>query len=795
MPLALLNFAGVSWWVPVLLLAAVLFPLAWFALRPAQPGRGASAVGLGLRGAGVALLLLALLDPQWVASRAKRGANIVAVVADNSLGLTVAESDAVTTRGDMLAATLNGPNATWLDNLRSEFQVRSYVFGESLQRVRDFSALDFRENRSDLRTALSEIRERLGSEPLAGIVVLTDGNATDLGDADFDWTDFPPLHVVAVGETGRVRDMRLTRTDLQQTEFDDAPVSLRTAVGATGLAGQAAQVRIEPLLAGVNNSPSPRTVRLPDSNEADAEVDFAWRPDGDGVQFYAVNLVAAPDESIAEATRHNNRRYVMVDRGRPTYRILYLGGRPNWEFKFLNRALQRDAQLDLVGLIRLARREPKFEFRGRAGESNNPLFRGFDREGDAAPRYDEPVLTRINTRSEEELRNGFPRDATELFSYDAVILDDVEAEFFTSAQQLLLRRFVSERGGGLLMLGGIDTLGSGGYAASSLASALPVYLDRQNAGAPQGDLRWELTREGWLEPWARVRPNAADERDRLAAMPAFLVGNGIASIKPGATLLATLTDDAGTTFPGLAAQRFGSGRVAVLAVGDLWRWGMVDGGAREDLARFWRQLTRWLVTDVPERVQLRIRSDVESAPDVVLQVDVKDEEHRPLDLARVVLTVERLESGAEQASTASTPVFTSAQILAEPVAEVVGRYEARFTAREPGGYRVTAIATDRAGKSIGQDSGGWVHDPLAAEFAALEPNVELFTRMARESGGSVTALRDTAALNALASRLVQAPAPITETRAQALWHSPWVFLLVLGCFLAEWVWRRWKGLP
>src|SRR5690606_24525041 len=139
------------------------------------------------------------------------------------------------------------------------FQVRSYVFGESLQRVRDFSALDFRENRSDLRTALSEIRERLGSEPLTGIVVLTDGNATDLGDADFDWTDFPPLHVVAVGETGRVRDMRLTRTDLQQTEFNDAPVSLRTAVGATGLAGQAAQVRIEPLLAGMNNSPSPRT--------------------------------------------------------------------------------------------------------------------------------------------------------------------------------------------------------------------------------------------------------------------------------------------------------------------------------------------------------------------------------------------------------------------------------------------------------------------------------------------------------------------------------------------------------
>src|SRR5207253_10034091 len=106
-------------------------------------------------------------------------------------------------------------------------------------------------------------------------------------------------------------------------------------------------------------------------------------------------------EKSEEATLANNRTVLVVDRGRGPYRILYVAGRPNWEFKFLNRAVQEDDQLQLVGLIRVARREPKFNFMGRPGETSNPLFRGF---GNQAPeeveRYDRPVLIRLNTRDE-----------------------------------------------------------------------------------------------------------------------------------------------------------------------------------------------------------------------------------------------------------------------------------------------------------------------------------------------------------------------------------------------------------
>ena len=178
---------------------------------------------------------------------------------------------------------------------------------------------------------------------------------------------------------------------------------------------------------------------------------------------------------------HACKQHLCCGRGRGTraHRILFVSGRPNWEFKFLNRAAQGDDQLQLVGLIRVASREPKFTFLGRSGEASNPLFRGFgNQSAEEVERYDQPVVVRLNTRDEFELRGGFPRSAEELYAYQAVIVDDLEAAFFTPDQAALLQKFVSERGGGFLMLGGMESFQEGKYQRTPVGDMLPVYLDR-----------------------------------------------------------------------------------------------------------------------------------------------------------------------------------------------------------------------------------------------------------------------------------------------------------------------------
>lgn len=66
---------------------------------------------------------------------------------------------------------------------------------------------------------------------------------------------------------------------------------------------------------------------------------------------------------------------------------------------------------------------------------------------------------------------------------------------------------------------------------------------------------------------------------------------------------------------------------------------MALGGGRgeddeDDLEKSWRQTARWLVSDVPERVEASITPTTAGDSDaVLLQVRLRDEQYRPLDNA------------------------------------------------------------------------------------------------------------------------------------------------------------------
>ena len=281
-----------------------------------------------------------------------------------------------------------------------------------------------------------------------------------------------------------------------------------------------------------------------------------------------------------------------------------------------------------------------------------------------------------------------------------------------------------------------------------------------------------------------------EERERLARMPGFRVLNPLSGVKPGATVLATVEDKNGRSFPALAAQNFGAGRVASVAVGDLWRWGLHGESEQADLARFWRQLARWLVSDVPARVSVRVEPITDEAR-VKLRVVARDEEFRPMESANVHLTLKRMGASAPGENEKGA-LFAQVTVEAESVPDLPGTFEASFTARDAGAYLAEADVVDTLGRPVGRAQAGWVSDPAADEFRTLEPNRTLLAELARRTGGELTAWSQ---LDRLKEKLQLRPAPIEETWSFPLWHRPEVFLLVLACFLTEWIWRRWRGLP
>ena len=729
----------------------------------------------------IVLLAICLLEPMLSTQKPRRGANLLLLLADSSQSLQLRDAGQRQTREQMLRAKLT-EQTSWQDRLDDEFDVRRYTFDRQLQ------SSDFADYRADgigssIIHSLQSIAQRYRERPQAGTLLLTDGNATDVPDVDLDWSEFAPVYPVVVGGRRPARDIGISRFSVSQTNFESAPVNISAELRCQGYDGknivaqlldEAGEELDRQSIAGVQDD-RPFALR------------FQLRPEKRGINVYRVRVFEEDTEAqfddaakSREATLVNNERLVLVDRAKGPYRVLYVAGRPNWEFKFLRRALLQDDEIDMIGLLRIAKREPKFTFRGHIGERTNPLFRGFENEDEEqAEQYDEPVLIRLGTKDAEELRNGFPKSAEELFQYHAVILDDVEANYFDETQKSLIQEFVSARGGGLLMLGGQESFSQGKYDRTPIGELLPVYLNRSTKTYENENMKLSLTRDGWLQPWVRIKSTEDAENERLQAMPRFRTLNPVQSIKPGASIMASVENTQGQRFPALVVQRFGKGRVGALLIGDLWRWHLNADTSNDDLLKSWRQTVRWLVADVPRPVDTEIQQMADANLTVNLKVTVNDEAYRPLDNATVTIDVTK-------------PDGQTVQLSAQAMDSTAGQYSTRFVPRESGAYRARVTAKSADGKIIGDRQVGWVTEPANDEFQTLTPNRELMQRIAKQTGGEVIELDG---LDRFAASLPGREVPLVETKIYPWWHTWYIFLLAVGLLIVEWGLRRWRGLP
>lgn len=784
MILASLIWGAPGWFWPAVACAVVALALLAWGYRRARAGFGVRSCAGLFKAVGIAALLLCLLEPLFSGTRPRPGANLFLLLADDSQSLQIRDPGADKSRAEVLRELL-ADGTPWLTRLSQDFDVRRYSFAERLRSLNPLEELTAQGSGSSLATALDTIAQRFQGRPLAGVLLLTDGNATDLPDEQAGWSGLPPIYPVAIGRDAPAKDLSIRQVAVSQTNFEQTPVTIRAEVGAEGYESEKVVVQ---LLDASGGELQRQTLELAQDDKPRV-VRFRLRPTRSGVSFYQVRAAVESElEQIeasgksTEATLANNGKLAVVHRPRGPYRVMYVSGRPNWEFKFLRRAVAVDSEVDLVGLIRIAKREPKFAFLGRRGDSANPLYKGFeDHNPEDAEQYDQPVLIRIDTRDDAELRDGFPQTADVLYQYHAVILDDVEAGFFTQDQMLLLQKFVSLRGGGFLMLGGAESFREGEYGRTPVGELLPVYLDRLPPRASSGRHRLALTREGWLQPWIRLHETEQDERERLKAMPAFEVFNRVPGIKPGAAVLANVTDEAGQLHPALVAQRFGKGRTAALLVGDAWRWGLQRKAQEEDnLAKAWRQTVRWLLAEVPRRIELDARRKQGSPGAAVeLQVRVRDHEFKPLDNASVELTI-------------TAPGGKEHRLRADADDEEAGTYVATYVPRSSGAYLARAVVTAADGSSLGEEETGWTAEPAAEEFRRLAPDLSLLKRIANETGGEVV---PPDRLQQFVSDLPNRKILVTEPWVYPLWHRPIVFLLAIACLTAEWGLRRIKGLP
>lgn len=710
-------------------------------------GRADLTVLVALRVLAVGLLGLSLLEPVLRLMTVAPQQSFVGVLLDDSQSQSI-KDERGRARGDFMRERLLDPKGDIRRSLDRRFKVRFFRFSDSAERVQG-TGLTFAGAQTNLAEALRRAKEELADVPVSGLVLVSDGADNVAGPLSETLLDLRnrqiPVFTVGLGRERFTRDIEITRVEVPASVLQGSSVVASLAIKATGAGRTPLKLTVED---------SGRILSAQDIEPGAAEsstVRVAIRADEPGPRLLRFKVAPIDGEQVLE----NNEFDVALDVLGRREKILYFEGAARFEAKFLRRAVQDDENLQVATLERT---------------SDNKFIR-------------------LDVDDAEELAAGFPRTRDDLFAYRGLILGGVEASFFSVDQIRMITDFVSQRGGGLLMIGSDKSFSEGGYAGTAVAEALPVALDP--TGAPRADdptppfqwLKVNVTPLGAAQPVTQLAANEADNEKHFKALPPLSSVNNVTRVKPGASaLLAGLSEGtaAGDDRVVLAFHRYGRGRAFAFPVQDSWRWQMhadvsVDDASHET---FWRQMLRQLVSGVGGPVSTTLSSGLVSpgAP-VTITADVADETFIRVNDAVVSATIQK-------------PNGEAREIPLRWTVDKDGEYTAEFRPDERGVHEIRVTAR-RAGKTLGEDLSHVRADDLRVEFRGAEMKADTMRRIASETGGR---FYTPATAERLAEDLTYSPSTASVVDEKELWDMPALFFGILICLSSEWLYRKYRGL-
>jgi len=730
------------WLLPVLIAAsagglALLFRSRLRQSEAKLPGLRVGAIW-ATQSALLALLLLLLWQPAVVVGELGSHQNIIAVVVDDSRSMAIADSGGKTREAAALAALDGGV----LAGLRQRFQTRIYRLGREITPVESPDEIRPSDAATHIDRGLAELASETADLPIGAILLLSDGseNSAGPGSSEIGADALQrlkqrrlPVHTVGFGAPEHAHDVEIEDVSLPAGAVANGRVAATVTLAGHGYAGQKA------------------TLTVRDGDKAVAQRDFTLGPDGrleSEPLFFPAGSAGAKTLTFAlaplpgEESLANNaltRPFLVSDAKR---RILYVEGEPRWEYKFIRRAEDDDATIEIVSMLRT---------------SENKIYR----QGISNP---------------AELAQGFPVRAEDLFGYSGIIIGSVAADYFTPLEQELMREYVDRRGGGILFLGGKSSLSDGGWGASSLNALLPTFLPSGNHNFRRNPAAVELTAAGIDSPVTRLLDDPQRNAERWKKLASLADYEDPGSPKPGATALVDL--HAGRrTLPLLVTESYGSGRTAILATGGTWRWQMMEalGDPAHDL--FWQQLLRWLVAGSPGPVSASIPARLlMDEGEVQLTAQVHDRTFQPSADARVSAHI-------------LGPEGVEARVPLRPSETTPGEYQAEWTAEKPGAYlaEVTAESAGSQPRELGRDLAAFQREDGVAENFHTEQNRRLLEQLASETGGRYW---NPSQLKDLPRDISYSEAGISVRTIKELWNMPVFFLLLVGLPTAEWLLRR-----
>ena len=665
-------------------------------------------------------------------------------------------------RVDLLKGMLKNQKVNLLPRLEKDYDVNAFTFGQGVVELPRVSTLDTNAAGKDatakkttieeylwvdklnpqgqltsIGDSVREVINRKRGQPLAGVVLVTDG-ANNSGSHPRDVAaqlsqEGVPLYIYGIGITSP-RDIIVGNIFAPDVTFvkDEVPVTVRFR--SQGLKDQSAKLKLT--FGGT----------VVDEKEivfgADGEmvVPMRFTPPVPGDFELTASIEPRDDETVKD----NNARSQHIKVIDSKIKVLLIDQSPRWEFRYLQAMMSRDRRVDLKCLLI---------------------------EGD-------PSIAR-GTNS--IYLDQFPAKKDDLFKYDLVIFGDVDPRKMPVTNLENLGELVSKFGSSFVMLAG-KKYTPGGYRRTVIEKMLPVEFDGTGVESlaeviSDKPVRLELTAAGRANQMMRL----SDKEDESVALwkqlpPVYWVAK-VSRPKPAAEVLLVDPDPTKESrfgkMPVIALQQYGLGQVMYVGTDNTWRWRKNAG----DLyyTTIWSQIAQRLsiqrLMGLSKRTQLTTdRQNYMTGDRVSVYARLYTAGYEPLQ-EPFVKGVYGLRSGGGGKQT---------DVVLRSIPEQPGLYRGDFTVQTPGQYQFF----------VEQD----LNTPL--EFNVTEPKFEL-----GETAMNETMLREIAAttggaffreedLFTLPEKISQRAERVKSPLEVELWSSPLYFLLLLGVVSAEWILRK-----
>jgi uncharacterized membrane protein len=710
-------------------------------------GRLPMALLLALRVVAILVLVLLIFKPLLSFEERQERRTDLYILVDASKSMSV--SDYPNTPNRMGLATRQIEE--YLKRLQTAFEVKLYWFDTRAHEAQSGAWPEPKGDATNLTRAIKDVLAVAPKADATAFIVMTDGLHNAGGNVAADVAALGPPHIYTVGigtdltaQSG-FQDISVDSVRAPEEAVVNNLARITVDVRSIGLSDRSVEVQLKENDKLVASEP----LRL-DDRAGVQTVTLSVTPSTLGRHTYLVRIPPDP----AERRTENNERPVHILVTDPKIRVLYIEGVVRPEYKPLKGLLETDPNVEVLALVQVKRGE-------------------FLQSGS---------LTGLAL-------SGFPQTVEDMRKFDVFILGDVDRSYFSARQMENLKAVISE-GRGMVMLGGYNSLGAGGYEGTPVEEVLPVLVGPRSVGQETTPFVLKLTPEGANHP---IFAGTKDFFRYQAGTPAeklpLLKGcNVLGREKPGASVLAVHPDRAGPNGPliVLAVHQFGKGRAAAFAADTTYQWYLPYRalGRESPYIKFWSQMVRWLAdkeikeqSSEPGLDLVVLKPFYDPGEKVGVRAKVRAEEGRATNFA--VVTGVLLGPADER---------KDVPLALEPGA--VGVYTADLGAPDPGKYRLVVEAR-KANKRLGITELEFTVGRPNQEFDRLSIDRETLKKLAQAAAGEYY---EPANFGDLVERLGKLTIKENIHREFGIQTVPGLFAVLFGVFLAivtaEWLLRK-----